>query len=60
MKWVAFMNFWLEYVHNTAKGTGYKMNSSARKIIGQMFIDDNSCGRAGLNTGIVLLPLDLS
>ena len=26
MKWVVFMNFWLEYVHNTAEGRGYKVN----------------------------------
>jgi hypothetical protein len=42
MKWVVFMNFWLEYVHSTAKGTGYKMNSSAPEVIGQMFIDDSN------------------
>jgi hypothetical protein len=42
MKWVVFMNFWLEYVHSTAKGTGYKMNNSAPEVIGQMFIDDSN------------------
>ena len=43
MKWVVFMNFWLEYVHSTARGKGYKkMNSLASEIIGQMFIDDNN------------------
>ena len=42
MKWVVFMNFWLEYVHIKAKGTGYKTNSSAPETIGQMFIDDNN------------------
>ena len=41
MKWVVFMNFWLEYVHSTANGKGYKMNSAASEIIGQMFIDDS-------------------
>ena len=42
MKWVVFMNFWLEYVHSTTKGTGYEMNSSAPGVIGQMFIDDSN------------------
>jgi hypothetical protein len=42
MKWVVFMNFWLEYVHNTAEGRGYKMNKVTTEIIGQMFIDDNN------------------
>jgi hypothetical protein len=42
IKWVVFMNFWLEYVHNTAEGRGYKMNKSTIEIIGQMFIDDNN------------------
>ena len=42
MKWVVFMNFWLEYVHNTAEGRGYKMNKDTTEIIGQMFIDDSN------------------
>ena len=42
MKWVVFMNFWLEYVHNTAEGRGYKMNKGTTEIIGQMFIDDSN------------------
>ena len=42
MKWVVFINFWLEYVHSTTKGTGYKMNSSAPEIIGQMLIDNSN------------------
>ena len=33
MKWLVFMNFWLEYMHNTARGKRYKMNSSASEII---------------------------
>ena len=36
MKWVVFMNFWLEYVHSTAEGKGYKMKKDATKIIGQI------------------------
>jgi hypothetical protein len=42
MKWVVFMNFWLEYVHSTSKGKGYRMNDNAPEIIGQMFIDDSN------------------
>ena len=42
MKWVVFMNFWLEYVHSTADGKGYKMNKDTTEIIGQMFIDDSN------------------
>ena len=48
MKWVVFMNFWLEYVHSTATGTGYKMNNSAPEVIGQMFIDDSNWQRGDM------------
>ena len=36
------MDFLLEYVHNTANGTGYKIKSAAPEVIGQMFIDDSN------------------
>ena len=42
MKWVVFMNFWLEYVHVKGAGRGYKMNDSTPEILGQMMIDDSN------------------
>ena len=42
MKWVVFMNFWLEYVHVKGAGRGYKMNNSTPEILGQMMIDDSN------------------
>ena len=36
------MNFWLEYVHSTTEGRGYKMNKDTTEIIGQVFIDDSN------------------
>ena len=42
MKRVVFMNFWLEYVHNTTEKRGYKTNEDTTETIGQMFIDDSN------------------
>ena len=44
MKWVAFMNFWLEYmyVYETREGDGYKMGGETPEILGQMMIDDSN------------------
>ena len=42
LKWVLFMNFWLEYVHKKRQGEGYKMNEETPEIIGQMMIDDSN------------------
>ena len=42
MKWVVFMNFWLEYIHETREGDGYKMDEETPEILGQMMIDDNN------------------
>jgi hypothetical protein len=42
MKWVVFMNFWLEYVHTTAKNKRCRMNNTTPEITGQMFIDDSN------------------
>ena len=40
-KWVVFMNLWLEYIHETRKGEGCKMDEDTREILGQMMIDDS-------------------
>ena len=42
LKWVLFMNFWLEYVHKKRQGEGCKMNEETPEIIGQMMIDDSN------------------
>ena len=44
MKWVVFMNFWLEYIHETREGDGYryKMDEETPEILGQMMIDDSN------------------
>ena len=42
MKWVVFMNFWLEYIHETRKGEGCQMDEDTREILGQMMIDDSN------------------
>ena len=42
MKWVVFMNFWLEYIHETRKGEGYKMDEETPEILDQMMIDDSN------------------
>ena len=36
------MNFWLEYMHESARGKGYKMNAGTLEILGQMMIDDSN------------------
>ena len=43
MKWVVFMNFWLEYMHETRKGEGHKMDEETPETLGQMMIDDSNC-----------------
>ena len=42
MKWVVFMNFWLECIHETREGDGYKMDEETPEILGQMMIDDSN------------------
>ena len=42
VKWVVFMNCWLEYVHETGKGEGYKMDEETPAILGQIMIDDSN------------------
>ena len=44
IKWVVFMNFWLEYIHNRNKGQGYKMDKGreGEELLGQMFVDDSN------------------
>ena len=42
MKWVVFMNFWLEYIHVKGKGRGYQMDKNTPEILGQMMIDDSN------------------
>ena len=42
MKWVVFMNLWLEYIHETREGDGYKMDGETPEILGQTMIDDSN------------------
>jgi hypothetical protein len=43
IKWVVFMNFWLEYIHTKMKGKGYMMNhDQSTEMLGQMFVDDST------------------
>jgi hypothetical protein len=42
MKWVVFMNFWLEYIHETRKGEGYKTDEETPEILGQTMTDDGN------------------
>ena len=44
IKWVVFMNFWLELVHARHKGEGYRMACAEGEdeLLGQMFVDDST------------------
>ena len=45
IKWVVFMNFWLEYAHHGGSGGGYRMSEAEegdREHLGQMFVDDSN------------------
>jgi len=43
IKWVVFMNFWLEYIHVKMRGKGYKMSEdTTTEILGRMFVDDST------------------
>ena len=45
IKWVVFMNFWLEYVYKVAQGEGYRMSEAEERdeeLLGQMFVDDSN------------------
>ena len=51
IKWVVFMNFWLEYIHKKHKGQGYQMSTQSSEtldrdtpgeLLGQMFVDDSN------------------
>ena len=42
MNWVVFMNFWLEYIHETREGDGYKIDGETPEMLGQMMIDDSN------------------
>ena len=60
IKWVVFINFWLEYVYKTARGKGYRMSEAAEgdeEILGQVFVDDSnwiSGNKEGMETLIQL------
>jgi len=41
IKWVVFINFWLEYVYKAAKGKGYRMSEAEEgdgEVIGQLSV----------------------
>ncbi len=45
IKWVIFMNFWIEYVYKVAAGKGYQMSEAAPtdlETLGQIFVDDSN------------------
>ena len=45
IKWVVFINFWIELVYEAAKGQGYRMAEAMpedEEILGQVFIDDSN------------------
>ena len=44
VKWVVFMNFWLELVHARHEGEGYSMSHAqeGEELLGQMFVDDST------------------
>jgi hypothetical protein len=45
LKWVVFMNFWLEYAHKAGEGHGYRMAEALptdKEHIGYMFVDDSN------------------
>jgi ribonuclease HI/endonuclease/exonuclease/phosphatase family metal-dependent hydrolase len=45
LKWVVFMNFWLEYAHKEGAGHGYRMSEAMpgdKEHIGYMFVDDSN------------------
>jgi ribonuclease HI len=45
IKWVVFINFWLELVHKVAEGEGYNMSEAApgdKESLGQVFVDDSN------------------
>ena len=45
IKWIVFMNFWLEYVHKTMEGEGYNMSQADPlddATLAHMFVDDSN------------------
>ena len=45
IKWVVFINFWLEYVYKVAEGKGYRMTEAEEgdgEVLGQVFVDDSN------------------
>ncbi len=45
IKWVIFMNFWIEYVYKVAAGKGYQMSEAEPtdlETLGQIFVDDSN------------------
>jgi ribonuclease HI/exonuclease III len=60
IKWVIFMNFWIEYVYKAAAGSGYRMSEAEptdMETLGQIFVDDSNWFAADSEAMTLLVKL---